>query len=853
MHARTLERIEHIFNSALELPAGQRDTFLDEACANDPDLRREIDSLIASHEQSGDFIEGSAADIAAAVLGGDSLEGRRVAQFEVGEQLGSGGMGDVYRATDRMGRSVALKVLAPGLVADRQYVARFLQEARAVLAMNHPNIVTIHDIGEADGVYYIASELIEGETLRAVLSRGAPGLAKSVDIAIQVATGLAAAHERGVVHRDIKPENVMLRPDGYVKVLDFGVAKITETFRGHGALDVTNLATAAGLLIGTSSYMSPEQARGGNVNAQSDVWSCGVLLYEMIGGEVPFAGDSTADVIARILERDAPPLASLADDVPEELQRIVSRALQKDPADRYPTAQALLADLKALQQDLELGRKLKQSRGGGRVAVRSVAIAALAALVVAGGFFARSWFSPTTIDSVAILPIANATGDPGLDYLTDGMTESLINALARLPDLSVKARSMVFRYKGQDVDAETVAKALSVKGVVHGRLEQQGERLLLSLSLAHGQDGDQVWGERYDSTLADLLTLQSGIARDIAGQLHGGLSREDERRVTTAYTTSGEAYQLYLKGRDHVQRVALPELQKGIQFLTQATALDPNYALAYVGLADAYRTSSAVDMTPALVIPKAIEAAEKAVQLDDASSTAHTQLGVLAIWYDWDAAAAEQHFLRALELDPENAEAHLFLGHLRSNQGRHQEAMRSVERALALEPFNPRFNALAGQFLTHAGRTDDALVRLQATLALDPNHVLAHIFASAAYSEKGRHEQAIAEAEQAAAITRRTMSHPLGLIGYAKAKSGDVAGAEAVLEEMLAASQSRYVAPYGVALIYNALGNTDETFAWLERGFEAGDHKMNLLKVDPKWANLHGDPRFEELVRRIGF
>ncbi len=339
----------------------------------------------------------------------------------------------------------------------------------------------------------------------------------------------------------------------------------------------------------------------------------------------------------------------------------------------------------------------------------------------------------------------------------------------------------------------------------------------------------------------------------MARTLRGGLSGEDEKQVSNAYTASGDAYRLFLEGRWHVQKVALPEVQKGIRLLEQATAIDPNYALAYVGLADAYRTSSAADVPPAVVMPKAQAAAAKAVQIDDRLPAAHAQLGILAGWYEWDPAAAERHFQRALELDPDNAEAHLFLAHLRSNQGRHEEAIREAERALAIEPLNTRFNALTAQFLTHAGRTDDALARLQATFAIDPNHVLAHIFASAAYSEKGQYAEAIAEAEKAVTVTRRTMAHPMRLLGYALAKSGNKAGARALLDELLAASQSRYVAPYGVALLYNALGDRDQALAWLERGYQAGDHKMNLLKVDPKWKNLHGAPRFEELVRRIGF
>jgi len=491
-------------------------------------------------------------------------------------------------------------------------------------------------------------------------------------------------------------------------------------------------------------------------------------------------------------------------------------------------------------------------------------LAVLAVLLVVGGallwWYAnrgietqRAVAGTADIESVAVLPFVNGSGDPGLDYLSDGMTELLINALARLPGVSVKARSLVFRYKGKEVNPQDVASALSVQSIVSGRMEKRGDRVLLSLGLVNGRDGDQIWGERYDSSMTELVDVQNEIARDLARKLQARLSGADEQKVTKAYTSSGEAYQLYLKGRYQTQKVALPEIQTGIHDLEQATAIDPNYALAWVGLADAYRTSSAVDIPAALVAPKAKAAAEKAVQIDDNLAAAHAQLGILAIWYDWDTREAERQFKRALELDPNNADAHIYYAHLRSCQGRHAEAIKEAERAVELEPFNPRINALEGQFLIHAGRADEALARLNATISLDPNTYAARVFAATAYIEKRMYPEAIAEAQKAAEITNRTVSQPLGVLGYALAKSGNKSRARALLAELLAASQSRYVAPYGVALIYNALGEHDETLAWLERGYEARDHKMNLLKVDPKWNNLHGDPHFEELVRRIGF
>ena len=499
MRPEHLQRLDGIFHSALELPPELRDSFLDEACANDPDLRTDIESLISAHEQSGNFIEGSAADVAALFFPDDAAHIPQVSQYTVDRLLGSGGMGEVYLATDKMGRKVALKVLAPRLIRDPQHVDRFLQEARAVLALNHPNVVTVYDIGEADGVYYIASELIEGETLRTALARGGLEPGHAIEITIQICTALAAAHEKGIVHRDVKPENVMLRGDGYVKVLDFGIAKLTEELGGlgrTGAATKSSLDTAEGLVIGTAAYMSPEQARGAHVDVRTDVWICGAVLYEILSGHVPFAGGSAAEVLAKVLEHEPAPLASLVKDPPAELQRIVTKALMKEPGDRYQTITQMLADLKGLKQDIEFSAKLQRlnSTGGGsaqafapvstlpgtesapgrikpyrRGVLLALSVAVVAVVAVSVGLVRNPFYRSADIKSVAVLPLVNSSGDPALDYLSDGMTESLINALARLPDLSVKARSAVFRFKGKEVEPQEVASALSVQAVVGGR------------------------------------------------------------------------------------------------------------------------------------------------------------------------------------------------------------------------------------------------------------------------------------------------------------------------------------------------------------------------------------------------
>ncbi len=798
-----------------------------------------------------------------------------------------------------MGRKVALKLLASRLIRD-QHVARFLQEAHTVLALNHPNIVTVYDIGEADGTYYIASELIEGETLRRSLETGELELGAVLEISIQVATALAAAHEKGIVHRDIKPENVMIRSDGYVKVLDFGIAKLTGDFQEPVSTEAPTrpkIETAEGIVIGTASYMSPEQARGVRVDARADVWSCGVMLYEMLTGQTPFIGGTAAEVVARILEREPSPLARYVKDPPIELQRIISKALAKNRDERYQTMKDMLLDLKALKQEMEFAAKLERlsmpadgvayQTGGaaaesstppGSIAANSIStrpvssveyvfteikqhklgvvvfsVLLLAAIALRSWSYVHRSSSASQIESIAVLPFVNASGNSDVEYLSDGMTESLINSLSQLPRLSVKARSSVFRYKGKEVEPQQVASDLSVQAILSGRVVQRGDNLTLYLSLVDGRNGNQIWGDQYDRKLTELVALQNEIARDVSQKLRARLSGADQQKVAKTYTANAEAYQLYLQGRYHVLKLTLSEVQTGISYFQQAIAIDPSYALAYVGLADAYRSSLVGDMPPTEVLPKAKSAAQKAIEIDDTLADAHAELGFIIFWLDWDWSAAENQYKRALELDPNGADTHLFYAHLLSNTGRHVEALAEVKRARELDPLNLRTNALEGQFLIHAGRPDEALARLQKTFEMAPNYYFAHFFASSAYIEKGMFPEAIAEAQKAREFSGPTNSHPMGFLGYALAKTGKQAEARALLAELLKSSSERYVSPYNLALIYNGLGERDEALKWLERGYEQRDQRMVFLKVEPKWNNLRGDPRFQDLMRRVGF
>lgn len=472
-----------------------------------------------------------------------------------------------------------------------------------------------------------------------------------------------------------------------------------------------------------------------------------------------------------------------------------------------------------------------------------------------GGFFIyRSLTAPppSQIQSIAVLPFKNETGNPDLDYLSDGVTESLINSLSQLSTLSVKARSTVFRYKDKSVEPQTVAAELSVQAILTGRVVQRGDDLTLYLSLTDGHNGNQLWGQRYDRQFADLVALQNDIAHDVSRKLRARLSPGEEQKLKKEYTSNAEAYELYLRGRYHALKRTLPETEKAISYFQQAIAIDPSYALAYVGLADAHVSGLAVSLPANDFFPQARAAAQKAVEIDDTLAAAHAQLGFINFWYDWDWGASETKLKRALELDPEGADNHLFYAHVLSNTGRHAEALAEVKRARELDPLNLRIKALEGQFLIHAGRTDEALIKLEETLEIDPNYFLAHLYTASAFIEKGKYSEAISEARRATEISGARSTYTQAFLGYALAKSGKEAEARSVLEGLLKPAAGYYVPSYNIALVYNGLGKHDEAMTWLERAYAERGAALVFLKVEPKWNNLRPDPRFQKLLRRVG-
>ncbi|MCA1602435.1 MAG: protein kinase [Acidobacteria bacterium] len=830
--------------------------------------------------------------------------GTKLGRYEIRSMIGEGGRGEVYLVQDtKLDRKVALKILPPALASNQDRMRRFVQEAKAASALNHPNIITIHEIDQADSGYFIASEFIDGQTLREHMRNAPVKLSEVLDVAAQIACALVAAHAAGIVHRDIKPENIMLRHDGIVKVLDFGLAKLTERL-SPGAVDTEAQTRAAvntdpGVVMGTASYLSPEQARGMAVDARTDIFSLGVVLYETVAGGLPFAGSTSSEVMAAILsEKEPQPLARYSREVPAELERIVSKALTKNREGRYQSAKDLLIDLRNLKRKLEVDAEIDRtvptefrtavSTGGGPgtaatasgnvsataqasttpvassaeyiatgIKQHKLSVTLIVGLLLLGavglGIYLRARNTEAAIESMAVLPFVNESGNIEIEYLSDGITESLINSLSQLPNLAVKSRSSVFRYKGKGVEPQQIGTALSVQAILNGRFTQRGDDLTLYLSLVDARTGNQIWGEQYNRKLKDLVSLQSEIARDVSQKLRARLSGADEQKLAKNYTESVEAYQLYLKGRYHTLKLIPAEVQTGISYLQQAIEIDPSYALAYVELAHAYSAFGlSGDMPPTEVFPKAKTAAQKAVKIDDTLAEAHAMLGFTIYWYDWDWKEAENQYKRALELNPNSAETHFAYAHLLSTTARHAEALAEVKRARELDPLSLLSNAGEGLYLLHAGQTDEALARLQKTIELEPNFWLAHLFASSAYIEKGMFSEAVAEARKAGEVNP-TNSQPIAFSNYALAKSGKQAEARAAVGELLKSSTERYVPPYNIAMIYNGLGDRDEALAWLKRAYEQRDVRLVFLKVEPKWNNLRNDPRFQDLLRRVGF
>jgi len=860
------QKLEDLFHAALERNVGGRASFVAEACGNDDDLRRELESMLDHDEQAKNFIESPAYVIAAESLlrdpPEDSLIGKTLGSYQIVSQLGRGGMGVVYLATDqKLQRKVALKILPRDLTDDPTRLRRFKQEARAASALNHPNILTIFEIEERDGQHYIATEFIEGATLRELLEGNKMGLQGVLDAAIQITSALAAAHASGIVHRDIKPENIMRRTDGYIKVLDFGLAKLIE--QGNSPEVSTAVNTDPGVIIGTIHYMSPEQVRRAELDERTDIWSLGVVIYEMMAGQSPFKAATEGDVIASILQKK-PSFEWRLQNVPPEVGWILKKALAKDKEERYQTARDLLIDLKRLKREIEFDRQLEsfeQLEPGGTGAVRSVpsAEAVKKSTRAPSGSGRRSPSASRrrtrgAINSLAVMPLVNASADPNTEYLSDGITESIINNLSQLPNLRVLARSMVFRYKGQEVDPQKVGRELGVRAVLTGRVLQLDDSLVIRTELVHVSDGTQLWGEHYNRKLGDIFAVQEEIARQISEKLQMRLSGEEERRLAKRHTENAEAYRLYLKGRYHWNKRDKLANEKGIEFFQRAIEVDPNYALAYAGLADSYIVLGFHGVLPPNeVMPKAKQAAEKALQIDDSLAEAHISLAYVTEAYDWDWPRAERGYKNAIRLNSNYATAHHWYGEYLALVGRFDEAIAELQKAKEIdESLSLIINTAVGLVLYLARQYDRAIEEHRRTLDLDPNFAHTHLCLGLAYLQKSMFDEAIAELQTALAIFGEN-PRAAAVLAYAYAISGKKDEAQALFDDLKDRSLRQYIAPCLIGLICIGLGDHDQAFAWLEKGCDERDLGLIWLKVEPMADKLRSDSRFENFLRRVGF
>jgi serine/threonine-protein kinase len=793
--------------------------------------------------------------------------GTQLGRYKVLSPIGTGAMAEVYLAQDtKLGRSVALKLLSDKLAIDDSHLHRFEQEARAASSLNHPNILTIYEIGETRKTHFIATEFVDGQTLRQRLQQSRLNLSEALDIAIQVAAALAAAHAVGIVHRDIKPENIMVRNDSFVKVLDFGLAKLTERSTEDSdsqseAPTRVRFDTEPGTVMGTTRYMSPEQARGFALDSRTDIWSLGVTLYEMLCGRRPFDGQTPGDVIAAVLEHDPVPLDWYVRTAPAELPSVVMKALAKDVNERYQRIQIFMNDLQRLRRrqeiEVELSQPTRQISGGavpgtGKIEASGRHLSTPVPSLTGASSVSRKRRAKKKIDSIAILPLANTSRDPGTEYLADGITETIINTLSKLPKLKVMARSTVFRYKGREVDPQQVGFDLGIRAVLMGRVLLRGDDLIVNTELIDVVDGSQIWGEHYNRKHSEILAVQDEIASEISEKLKFKLTPVEKKQLHKRATENIEAYHLYLKGRYYWNKRTGPALMKGLDYFRQAIEIDPNYALAYAGLADSYIILATWNVLPSAdAFPKAKAAATKALALDKSLAEARGSLGFVTGIYDWNWDEAEKELRRAIKANPYYATAYEWLGLCLSWTGRHDEAIATVKRAQDLDPLTPIITTVVGVVLHQAGKYEHARAEHDKVLEMDPNFIPALCFRAASLLALGMFDKALADERKALALGGPTPL-PLDLLGSTLAASGDRDGAEGTLAKLRELAKERYISEFFFTHTYMRLGDHDRTLDALEKACDERFHRVVTIKVDVTYRPLASNPRFQTLLKRMG-
>ena len=894
------ERIEQLFNEAIAVEVDKRASFVERACGADDELRLEVVSLLEADHQSDEILEQSVFPLVARLLDDDFghlLEKSDFASYKLKRLLGRGGMGAVFLAEDnRLERFVALKILPSAADDNSQISLRFQQEAKAVSAVSHPNVAHIYEFGEHEGMYFFAMEYVPGKTLRDALNEKQIKISDAVEIALQIADALEAAHTEQIVHRDIKPENIMLRrravatKEVLIKVLDFGLAKLGEKkFRESN----NSFDTTPGLIMGTTAYMSPEQVRGEAIDERTDLWSLGVVLYEMATGTRPFEGDTASDVRAAVLLKE--PAALPQENELPQLSAIIKKALQKDVAARYQSAREMINDLRILQRqvydylqkngdskslehatlpnfteintdangstitaqslDSQSAAAVQRLSSGAERATRAfeksglrIGVVLVTLILAAAAYFVY-FNNQNSFSSIAVLPFVNVSNDPEVELLSDGISESLINNLAQLPGVKVTARSSSFSFKGKDLDLREVANALGVQAIITGRVARSGDNLVVNVELVNARDLTQLWGERYVRKAADLLQIQPLISKEVAEKMRVRLTGAQEHRLGKKETTNPQAYELLLKSKIYNAKGGRENMNKSLEYLNQAIALDPNYALAYVWLSITYR--NLVDQSllePKIGTPKAESAAYKALELDENLAEAHFALAIIKR-DAWQWQEAENEFKRAIELNSNLLRAHSGYAIYLSLMKRHDEAVAEIQIARELDPLSPTVNANVSWTLYLARRYDEAIEAIKKELEIEQDNPDAHYILGYIYMAKNMNAEAIAEFQETVKLGL-DIPGPQIYQGVVYARTGENDRAREILKQLQ--NSKEYVSPAELAILYAALDEREQAFAALEKAYATHDLQLQTLGVDAAFDSLRSDSRFQDLLRRIG-
>lgn len=781
----------------------------------------------------------------------------RISHYQITGKIGAGGMGEVYLAQDtRLDRMVALKVLPGDTSSNEDRMRRFAQEAKAASSLSHPNVCVIYEVGETEGGQpFIAMEYIEGQTLDSKIN-GRPLSAREViDIALQVADALDEAHSKGIVHRDIKPSNLMITPRGQVKVLDFGLAKINPLNRLDSKSDIATIKqTSPGVVMGTVQYMSPEQAIGRATDQRTDIFSLGVVLYEMATGRLPFTGETPSEIIDRINHSQPDAIARLNYEIPVELERIIRKCLEKECDRRYQGARELLIDLKNLKRDsesgaIEAGTPPRKSVDRKWLTI-SIVMAALAVLaIISFAIFRNTGDAQESMESLVVLPLVNASRDPDSEYLSDGISESIINNLSQLPRLKVLARSTAFRYKGKDGDPQSVGRELGVDAVMTGRLAQHGDQLVVQVDLVRSSDGAQVWGERYNRRMSDIIAVQEEIAKEISARLRLKLSGEEQKLLARRYTESTEAYQLWLKGRYHFLRWTPEGRKKALEYFNEALQKDPAYAPAYAWLSGTYdHFGLSGEMPQSEARSKAKAYAVKALELDDSLAEAHSALGITK-WREWDTGGAEKDFRRALELNPKWGDGRDILATFLISVGRLEEALAEADRAQQIDPLSLNINSTRGSALYLLRRYSEAEDQFRKTIELYPENPRVRLNRAWALAQMARYEEAMREAESAISLSGASRDRE-PILGYIWAKTGKADQTKKIIERLREIDNQE--SAYALAYLYSALDEKEMAFKYLEKACNQNPGQMSRMKSDPRFDNFRSDARYAKLISQTG-